>query len=353
MKILQALSEAAGISGQEDVVRGIILRAIEPHVSDIRIDAMGNLLARQYGTDGDNRPKIMLAAHMDEIGFMVTGYDSDGMLHFDSVGGVDDRILAGKRVRVGADGAPGVILWAPIHKNRDQNVVKMSSLRIDIGANSKSDAQSRAPLGTMIVFDSSYGEHGNLLRGKAFDDRVGCSVLVDVLAAGPYPADVLVAFTVQEEVGLRGAMVATRALGPDVGFSLECTTAHDLPDPDADPDDMLTSSNPTARLGGGPALTLMDRSIIVPPAMVEFMRETAEAAGIPYQFKTRLGGGNDAGQMALQNGGIPAATISVPARYIHSPAALIDPQDYDATVQLVRELITRMETVPALKIAGG
>jgi len=351
--ILQELSEAAGISGQEDAVRDIIQRTIEPHVTDMRVDTMGNLLARQAGTDGENRPKVMLAAHMDEVGFMVTGYDSDGTLHFDSVGGIDDRILAGKRVRVGPNGMPGVVLWTPIHKNRDQKVVKMSSLRIDIGASSKSDAQTRAPLGTMIVFDSSYGEHGNLLRGKAFDDRVGCSVLVDVLEAGPYPVDVLVAFTVQEEVGLRGAMVATRALKPDIAFSLECTTAHDLPDPDADPDEVHSTPNPAARLGSGPALTLMDRSIMVPPAVVDFMRETAEAEDIPYQFKTRRGGGNDAGQIALQNGGVPAATISVPARYIHSPAALIDPNDYTATVNLVSALLRRMEAVPALRVNGA
>ncbi|MEO0560743.1 MAG: M42 family metallopeptidase [Chloroflexota bacterium] len=346
--LLQQLSEAAGISGQEDAVRDILLEAITPHVTDIRVDAMGNLLAVQRGTDGENRPRVMLAAHMDEVGFMVTGYDSDGMLQFDSVGGIDDRILAGKRVRVGADGLPGVILWTPIHKNRDQNVVKMSSLRIDIGASSKGDAQGKAPMGTMVVFDSSYGEHGNLLRGKAFDDRVGCAVLVDVLANGPYPADVLVAFTVQEEVGLRGAIVAARTLQPDMAFSLECTTAFDVPDPHADPDEVHSTPNPTTRLGAGPALTLMDRSVVVPPAMVDFMRDTAEAEGIPYQFKTRRGGGNDAGTIQLQNGGVPAATISVPARYIHSPAALIDMADYDATVKLVGALLRAVEAVPVM-----
>ncbi len=346
--ILQALSEAAGISGQEDAVRDLILEAIEPHVTDLRIDAMGNVLALQAGEQGAARPRVMLAAHMDEVGFMVTGYDSDGLLHFDSVGGIDDRILPGLRVRVGTNGAYGVILWTPIHKNRDQNVVKMGSLRIDIGASSKSDAQAKAPLGTMIVFDSAFAEHGDLLRGKAFDDRAGCAVLVNLLQNGPYPVDVLVAFTVQEEVGLRGARVAARALQPDLAFSLECTTAHDLPDPSADPDDLHTTPNPTARLGDGPALTLMDSSVIVPPALVELMRTTAENHSIPYQFKTRRGGGNDAGQIHLQNGGIPSATISIPARYIHSPSALISQKDYDATVSLVGALLQTVEAVPTL-----
>ena len=344
--ILQALSEAAGISGQEEAVRDIILEAIEPHVTDLRTDAMGNVLALRAGEQGAARPRVMLAAHMDEVGFMVTGYDGDGLVQFDSVGGIDDRILPGLRVRIGTGGLPGVILWTPIHKNRDQNVTKMSSLRIDIGASSKGDAQTKAPLGSMVVFDSHYAEHGNLLRGKAFDDRAGCAVLVDLLRGGPYPVDVMVAFTVQEEVGLRGAQVAARALQPDIAFSLECTTAHDLPDPSADPDELHTTPNPTARLGGGPAITLMDSSVIVPPGMVDLIRNTAEANAIPYQFKTRRGGGNDAGQIHLQNGGIPSATISIPARYIHSPAALISQGDYDATVNLVAALLRTVEAVP-------
>jgi tetrahedral aminopeptidase len=346
--MLKALSEAAGVSGQEDAVRDLILKAISPHVSDLQIDTMGNILAKQPGMDATNRPRVMLAAHMDEVGFLVTGYDSDGLLQFDSVGGIDDRILPGLQMRIGQTGLPGVVLWTPIHKNRDQNVTKMDSLRIDIGATSKADAQAKAPLGTMIVFDSHYRQHGNLIGGKAFDDRAGCAVLIDVLQAGPYPVDVLVAFTVQEEVGLRGAQVATRALQPDIAFSLECTTAHDLPDPAADPDDLINTPNPTARLGHGPALTVMDRSVMVNPALLDFMRQTAEAAGIPYQLKTRRGGGNDAGQISLQGGGVPAATISIPARYIHSPAALLSPADYDATVELVQQLLDQIQAVPII-----
>jgi tetrahedral aminopeptidase len=338
--ILDQLSQAPGISGQEDAVRDIILKAIEPHVTDITIDAMGNVLAQQKGTDSANRPRVMLAAHMDEVGFMVTGYDSDGGLHFDSVGGIDDRILPGLRVCVGKDGLPGVIMWAPIHKNRDQNVAKMSSLRIDIGATSKAEAQGKVPLGTMIVFDSHYGKVGKLLRGKAFDDRAGCSVLVDLLANGPYPCDVLAAFTVQEEVGLRGAQVAARALQPDVAFALETTTAHDLPDPTADPDNTMVSVNPTARVGGGPVITVMDRSIMVSPRMVNLLSTAADAENLPYQYKSRRGGGNDAGAIQTQNGGIPSATVSIPARYIHSPVALISQADYDAVGTLLRRVLT-------------
>ncbi|MEM6282099.1 MAG: M42 family metallopeptidase [Chloroflexota bacterium] len=337
MTILESLSNAPGIAGQEDAVRDLIVEAIQPYVDELRVDAMGNVLARKQGTDSTSRPRVMLDAHMDEVGFIVTGYDGDGTLHFESVGGIDARILPGLRVRVGE--LSGVILWAPIHKNRDQNVTKISALRIDIGAMSKADARAKAPLGTMIVFDSAYGQLGYLLRGKAFDDRAGCAMLVDVLAGGPYPCDVLAAFTVQEEVGLRGAQVAARALQPDVALSLETTTASDIPDPVADPDDMLTTPNPTCRVNGGPVITLMDSSIIVNPRLVDFVRGTAEREEIPHQFKTRRGGGNDAGAIHVQNGGVPAATISLPARYIHSPISLISQQDYDHTVKLVAALL--------------
>ncbi|MEL6270738.1 MAG: M42 family peptidase, partial [Chloroflexota bacterium] len=292
--LLGALSEADGIAGQEDAVRDLIVEAIQPHIDEMRIDSMGNVLAIKRGTDGANRPRVMLDAHMDEIGFIVTGYDADGTLHFESVGGVDARILPGLRVRVGGS-LPGVILWVPIHKNRDQNVTRMSALRIDIGASSKSDAKAKAPLGTMITFDTAFGKLGNLLRGKSFDDRAGCAMLVDVLAGGPYPCDVLAAFTVQEEVGLRGAQVAARALEPDVAFALEATTANDVPDPLADPDDVLTQPNPTSKVGAGPVVTLMDSRMIVNPRLADFIRATAYHNGIRPQLKTRSGGGNDAG----------------------------------------------------------
>lgn len=336
---LKALSEAQGVSGQEEAVRDVVLNAIAPYVTDIKIDAMGNVLAFQAGTDSANRPRVMLDAHMDEIGFLVTGYDSDGLLHLDSIGGVDPRILPALRLRVGKDNLPGAFIWTPIHKGYDQNVVKLSNLRVDIGATSKSDAQAKAPLGTPVVFDSWFGEHGKLWRGKALDDRAGCSVLIDVLANGPYKADVLVAFTTQEEVGLRGATVAARALQPDVAFALETTTANDIPDPTADPDDTLTASNPTCVLGSGTAITRMDRSVIVNPSLIALIESTAQANGLPYQFKTRRGGGNDAGSIFQQNDGIPAATLSIPARYIHSPTALIHPDDYANTVALVQALL--------------
>lgn len=331
--ILKELSEAVGVSGKEDAVRSVILKAINGHAENIRIDPMGSVTALKKGT-GENPLRVMLAAHMDEIGFMVMGFDGDGLIRFTNVGGVDDRILPGLRVKIGD--TPGVIVWTPIHKNRDQNVIKISNLRIDIGATSKENANGKIKRGDRISFDSAYVELSEkYVRGKAFDDRVGCSLLVDVLQDGPYPVDVLAAFTVQEEIGLRGAGVAAQTLNPDVAIALEGTTAHDLPNPNAEIDEELVP-NPVCMLTCGPALTVMDRSVIVDPRLLRFLRATAEANGIPYQLKTAQGGGTDAGAIHTANAGIPSAVISVPCRYIHSPAAILHRDDYDHTLRLVQ-----------------
>jgi endoglucanase len=333
--LLQQLSEAIGVSGKEEAVRKVVLDAIDGHVENIRIDPMGSITAVRKGT-GASPLRIMLAAHMDEVGFMVTGVDGDGLIRFTGVGGVDERILPGLRVKIGDDAINGVIIWTPIHKNRDQNTVKLNNLRIDIGSNGKDETSGRVKPGDRIAFDSRYMELGeNILRGKAFDDRVGCSLLIDALQGGPYPVDVLAAFTVQEEIGLRGARVAAQALQPSLAIALEGTTANDIPNPLADPDDNSVP-NPTTRLGGGPALTVMDRSMITDPRLLNFLRSTAESNGIPYQLKTMLGGGTDAGSIHTTTVGVPSAVISVPCRYIHSPIAYLNRDDYAATLRLLQ-----------------
>lgn len=337
--ILQQLSEAVGVSGREEAVRKVVLEAIKGHAEDIRIDAMGSVTAVKRGTASADRPRVMIAAHMDEIGFMVTGIDGNGLIRFTNVGGVDPRILPGLRVKVGDDLIPGVIIWTPIHMNREQNVVKISSLRIDIGATSNGSANGKVKRGDRVAFDTQFMELGEtMLRGKAFDDRVGCSLLVDVLQGGPYPVDVLAAFTVQEEIGLRGAKVAAQTFQPDLALVLEGTTAHDLPNPISDRDDQ-EAINPTCRVGAGPALTVMDRSMIAHPGLLNLLRRTAEENGNPYQLKTQLGGGTDAGSIHLAEAGIPSAVISMPCRYIHSPAALLSREDYAAALRLAQAFL--------------
>jgi len=340
--ILKELSEAVGVSGSEDAVRKIVLQAIDGHASDIRINALGGVTALKKGT-GSSGMRVMLAAHMDEIGFMVRGFDGDGLIRFSAIGGIDDRILPGLRVRIGD--VNGVIIWTPIHLNRDQNVVKLSSLRIDIGASSKDEAAGKVKPGDRVAFDSKYMEIGDrMLRGKSFDDRVGCSLLIDVLQGDAYPVDVLAAFTVQEEIGLRGAKVAAQTLNPDVAFILEGTTANDLPNPLVDPDDQL-DINPTCRVQGGPALTIMDRSMIVNPRLLDFIRKTAEAENIPFQYKTMLGGGTDGGSIHVANAGVPTAVIAMPCRYIHSPTAYLHRDDYDNGLRLIKAILNHIEGV--------
>lgn len=339
--LLEQLSNASGVSGDESAVRKIILEAIKDHVTDIHIDSIGNLTAVKKGT-GKNKLKVMIAAHMDEIGMMITGYESNGTLRFTKVGGVPARILPGLRIKVGSEGKMGVIMWTPIHKNRKQDVKDIKDLRIDMGFNNKSAAEGKIKRGTRATFDSTYAEiNETMVRGKAFDDRVGCSLLVDILQGDPYDVDILAAFTVQEEIGLRGAQVAAQRLKPDVAIVLEGTTAHDVPDPEADPDDP-TVENPGCKVGEGPVLTVMDSSMITPPHLLEFIRDLAEKHNIPYQLKTALGGGTDAGQIHTSNTGVPSIVISMPCRYIHSPTAYLSKIDYANDLKLVKAVLNNI-----------
>lgn len=339
--LLEELSNAIGVSGEETAVRKIILDAIQDHVTDIHIDSIGNLTALKKGT-GKSDLRVMIAAHMDEIGMMITGYDSSGALRFTNIGGVPARILPGLRLKIGADEIYGVVMWTPIHMNRDQNVKQIKDLRIDIGASSKSAAEGKVKRGTRATFDSTYAEISDtMVRGKAFDDRVGCSLLIDILQGDAYDVDILAAFTVQEEVGLRGAKVAAQRLMPDVAIILEGTTAHDVPDPDADPESM-DSVNPACKVGYGPVLTVMDRSMIAPPHILNFVRQTAEENEIPYQLKTALGGGTDGGSIHVSNTGVPSIVISMPCRYIHSPTAYLSKEDYANDLKLVQAVLNNM-----------
>jgi endoglucanase len=345
--MLPELSNAAGISGTEDAVRSLILGAIRGHVEDIVIDPMGSITAVKRAKTRSSTPlRVMLAAHMDEVGFMVAGADGDGLIRFVAVGGFDDRILPGKRVRVGD--LPGVIIWTPIHRNRDQSTVKLANLRIDIGATSKDEALGKARRGTPITFDTTFSEidGGALMRGKAIDDRGGCSLLIDILQGNAFPVEIVAAFTVQEEIGLRGARVAAQRTKPDVALVLEGTTANDVPNPTAGPDD-TSEPVPTCRQGAGPVLTILDSSMIVRPALLRFLSDTAARAKIPFQYKSSPGGGTDGGAIHLSGEGVPTAVISLPCRYIHGPEATVRRDDYDHTLALVRAALERI-TLPLI-----
>lgn len=338
---LKRLSEAVGVSGNEDEVRRIVIDAIASKVDEYRVDSIGNVIALKK-SDGSSDLKVMVAAHMDEVGFMISQIEENGLLRFFKVGGLDDRILPAKVVWIGDEKVPGVIGIEPPHlteADERKKPIKAKKLAIDIGTSSRAEAEKLVQQGNYATFATEFveldpeGEGGRTVRGKAFDDRVGCAALIELLET-QYPFDLYAAFTVQEEVGLRGAQVAAFAVEPDLAFVLEGTGANEIP--------TKKDVSPSTRLGHGPAITIMDRSFIADRRLVRLLVDTAEELGIPYQIKQPGIGGTDAGAIHQTKAGVPSVTVSVPCRYIHSPAAILSLDDFDHTVQLVRQSFLRL-----------
>ena len=330
--LLRRLSEAAGVSSQETEIRNLIKAEANKLGAEVKTDALGNVLAYKQGRkDG---PTIMVAAHMDEVGLMVVGVEDSGLLRFKPIGGIDRRVLVAKQVLVGPDKIPGVIGSKPIHlQKRDERNTpfQWQELYIDIGAKDKAEAEKLVPLGTTAIFATAFQQLSEeIVMGKALDDRVGCNVLLELLA-DVYDCNLVCAFTVQEEVGLRGAGVAAYAVDPDAALVIEGTTASDVPD--------VPEHGHATSVGKGPALTIMDRTSIPAKPLVEKLQQVAEKENIPTQFRRATTGGTDAGKIQLTKGGIPVAGISVPCRYIHSPASIASLSDIQATIRLVKGVL--------------
>ena len=343
--LLKELSEARGVSGNEDSARDVLLAAVKDLVDEHRIDALGNLIclkrARQKAAEGAWPRRVMVAAHMDEVGLIITGFNSDGTLRYEAVGGVDGRLLLSKQVLIGKDAVPGVIGYRPIHlipRAERERAADMSKSAIDIGATSKAGAEKLVKLGDYVSFRTSFEvlDEGGLrtVKGKALDDRAGCAVLVELLKAD-YAFDLYAVFTAQEEVGTRGAKVAAYAIKPDLAIALEGTVCDDMP--------KKKDVSPVTELGKGPAITFMDRSVIADQRLVKLLVNTAKRLGIPYQFKQGVVGGTDAGAIHLAQEGIPAVVVAVPSRFIHAPVSMLSLDDFDHTVQLVREALITLE----------
>lgn len=334
---LKELSEAIGVSGDESGVRALILDSARPHADEIRIDALGNVLVFKRGIGRPPRLRVLVAAHMDEVGLMVMGHDGDGYLRVHEVGSIDARMLPGKRLLVGPQRIPGVIGLKPVHLLGDQEedaIPKIEDLGLDIGARSKEEAQKLAPVGSYAAFATPFRQMRRVASGKAFDDRAGCAALLELLRGERFSFDLYGAFTVQEEVGMRGAQVAAYAVKPDCAFILEGTIADDIP---KDKDE-----SPTSELGKGPAITVMDRSFIADRRLVRLLTETAEALDIPYQFKQPGVGSTDAGAIHKALEGVPSAVVSVPCRYIHSPVSMLNLDDLENAVRLMGEALLRL-----------
>lgn len=326
--LLGALSNAFGPPGREEEVAALIARELEGVCDEIRFDAMGNLLARSgKGLPG---PVAMIAAHMDEVGLIIDAIEESGVLRFKKVGGIDDRLLPSKRVRVGKSKLPGVIGAKPVHLQKGdekERVVESDSLFIDIGAASRAEAEQWVSIGDYAVFDTAFQPLGEgLVAGKALDDRAGCAMAVALARRGT-PLPTVFAFTAQEEVGLRGAGVAAYREEPDFAVILEATSCADMPDPD--------DRRHATRLGSGPALTFQDATSIPHPRLLSRLVATAERHGIPYQWKKTTAGGNDGGSIQRSRGGLPIVSVSLPCRYIHSPRSILSLADLEHGVDLV------------------
>jgi endoglucanase len=333
--MLERLTNAVGVSGDEGAVRKIVLKEIESHADDVKIDALGNVLVTKKGSQRD-RLKVMITAHMDEIGFMITSSDDKGIFGFATVGGVDPRQLAGKPVWVGKEKMPGVIGAKPIHlttSRERENIISVDSLRIDVGAK----RAGKVSIGDRATFATEYKRLGQSILAKALDNRLGVVNLIELVKRAPKNIDLLAAFTVQEEVGLRGARVAAANMRPDLAFVLDCTPAYDLPAWDGD-----ENTRYNTRLDHGPALYVADRATLSDPRLIRHFVESASENQIPYQIRQPGGGGTDAGAIHLQNAGIPSLSISVPGRYLHTAASLVRIKDWKNTLYLMLAAISNL-----------
>jgi endoglucanase len=334
-RLLERLCNACAVSGDEGAVRKIVIGQVEPHAEELKIDSLGNVLVTRVAK-GRNPLKVMIAAHMDEVGFMLTHEDGAGIFRFEKVGGIDSRQLAGKPVWVGKNAALGVIGAKPIQLttgSERRKTISLKDLRIDVGPGEK----SKVKIGDRAVFATKYQRIGPSIRAKALDDRLGVATLIELVKHAPDNIDLLAAFTVQEEVGLRGARVAAYALDPDLAFVLDCTPAYDLPSWDDG-----ENARYNTKLGAGPAIYIADHGTLSDPRLIRHLVDTAEAAGIPYQFRQPGGGSTDAAAIHRQKSGIPSVSISVPGRYVHTAAGIARISDWKNTLALMYTALVRL-----------
>ncbi|MDP4119196.1 MAG: M42 family metallopeptidase [Bacillota bacterium] len=336
--MLKRLTNAFGPSGCEDEVREIVLKEIRPFCDSITIDKMGNVIAFKKGRDSSK--KFMADAHMDEVGLIVKTVTEDGYLKFDEVGGIDSRLLLGKRVFVGEKRTPGVIGIKAVHlttKEERTTVLKIKDMYIDIGCTSRDEALEFAAKGDFIVFDSDYVEFGeDMIKAKALDDRAGVAILIELLKAAP-AYDFYAVFSVQEEIGLLGAKVAANAIRPDYALIVESTICADICD--------VEEHLQVTKIGSGPVLSVMERTSSATVEMRGFIEKIAESEGIPYQYKRSGSGGNNAGSVQIAGGGVQTATLSVPCRYLHSPGCVISRGDFEKAKKLAVAICERMDEI--------
>jgi putative aminopeptidase FrvX len=330
MELLKQLSEVAGVPGREDEVRRIVLRELEPLVDEIKTDILGNVIARKKGRGG---PRVMIAAHMDEIGFLISHVDEKtGYLKIDPVGGFDARVLLAKRVVVHTESGDllGAMGSKPVHilsEEERNKPLEIKDLFIDVGLPA-SKVKKRVQVGDFVTLRQDFVAMGDLVSGKALDDRVGVYVMIEAIRrVKRHKADIYAVATTQEEVGLRGARVSSHEVSPDIGIALDVTVASDVPG--------AQESEHVTKLGSGVAIKIKDSLSISNPKLVRRLRQIAEKKKIPYQPEILPRGGTDAGAMQLTKEGVAAITLSIPTRYLHSVVESAHKKDIQAAIELL------------------
>ncbi len=338
---LEKLSNACGVAGREAEVRNLMIKLLKPYADEICVDKMENVIAIRKGKK--TAPKIMIAAHMDEVGLMVKTISKDGFIQFAKMGGIDDRILLAQKVTVYTEkGAlPGIVGSKPPHIQKEEErkkIVTFDEMFIDVGAESREAAAKMGiKVGDAIGFDVKYARTGKeTVIGKAFDDRAGCAVMVETLKLLEKTDCAIYAVgTVQEEVGLRGAATAAFGVDPDVGIALDVTTAGDVPG--------VREFDTTVAMGKGPAVSVSDSGLITHPKVLRLLLDVAEENKIAYQLEAGLMGSTDAARISLTRQGVPSGTISVPARYIHSPVGMISLSDAEYSAKLAAAAVQKIQ----------
>lgn len=339
--LLEKLSNAPGVSGFEGEVRDLMIQEMKDYVDEIEVDDLGNLIAVKNGDPGGK--KIMLAAHMDEIGLMVRYIDKQGFIKFSKIGGINDQMLLNQEVYIqSAKGnVTGVIGSKPPHKMKPEErkkILKHDYMFIDIGATSREEAEERISVGDPIIIKQEFAELANsLVKGKALDNRVGCAVLIEVLKQAESEATIYGVGTVQEEVGLKGAKTSAFRINPDMALALDVTISGDHPG--------IKEEEAPAKAGKGPAIILTDaggRGLITHPQVKELLISTAEEEGIPYQLEVSEGGTTDASSIHLTREGIPTGVISPASRYIHTPVSVVSLEDVENAVKLILAVLKRV-----------
>lgn len=337
IKLLEKLCNAMSVSGDEGEVRRIVMEEVKPYADEVKVDALGSVLVRKKASS--KRPlRVLLDAHMDEVGFMIVKDDGDGFFQFATVGGIDQRHLVGKQVIVGKDHTPGVIGAKPIHLTDSadrSHSVDVDSMRIDLGPEGKAKAGDRA------TFATKFKRVGPSILSKAIDDRIGIAILIELLKNAPDDLELCLAFSVQEEIGLRGAKVAGYTFEPDLAIAVDSTPARDLPDFDG-----RENYTYNTKLGLGPAIYPAHPPVISDPRLVSFLADIGTRHKIPHQFRQPGGGGTDAGAIQQARWGIPVVSVSVPHRYTHSPVSVSRVDDWKNTLNLLH--VALQEMTPAL-----